>query len=56
MNVCSQMSLSVVVLMSPLRTTHQIHKRMVGLAEMNSHRETHAVVSDSLFMIIRSKS
>ena len=56
MNVCSQMSLSAVVLKSPLRITSQIFKRMVGLVEMNSHRETPAVVSDALFMIIQSKS
>ena len=36
--------------------TSQIFKRMVGLVEMNSHRETPAVVSDALFMIIQSKS
>ena len=36
--------------------TSQILKRMVGLVEMNSHRETPAVVSDALFMIIESKS
>ena len=34
--------------------TSQILKRMVGLVEMNSHRETTAVVSDALF--IQSKS
>ena len=34
--------------------TSEILKRMVGLVEMNSHRETHAVVSDALFMIINS--
>ena len=74
MNVCSQMSLSAVVLKSPLRmcvylqtfeaalfwkkknNTSQICMRMVGLVEMNSHRETTAVVSDALFMIIQSKS
>ena len=55
-NVCSQMSLSAVVLKSPLRITSQIFKRMVGLVEMNSHRETPAVVSDALFVIIQSKS
>ena len=36
--------------------TSQIIRRMVELVEMNSHRETHAVVSDSLFMIIQSIS
>ena len=36
--------------------TSQIFKRMIGLVEMDSHRETPAVVSDALFMIIRSKS
>ena len=36
--------------------TSQIFMRMVGLVEMNSHRETPAVVSDDLFMIIKSKS
>ena len=36
--------------------TSQIFMRMVGLVEMNSHRETPAVVSDALFMIIQSKS
>ena len=36
--------------------TSQIFKRMVGLVEMNSHRETPAVVSDALFMIIQSQS
>ena len=35
--------------------TSQILKRMVGLVEMNSHRETPAVVSDALFMIIQSE-
>ena len=34
----------------------QILRRMVGLFEMNSHRETPAVVSDPLFMISQSKS
>ena len=50
------MSLSAVVLKSTLRITSQIFKRMVGLVEMNSHRETPAVVSDALLMIIQSKS
>ena len=51
------MSLSAVVLKSPLRiTTSLIRKRMVGLVEMNSHRETPAVVPDAIFMIIQSKS
>ena len=36
--------------------TSLIFKRMVGLVEMNSHWETPAVVSDALFMIIKSKS
>ena len=36
--------------------TSQIFKRMVWLVEMNSHRETPAVVSDDLFMIAKSKS
>ena len=36
--------------------TSQFSKRMVGLVEMNSHRETPAVVSDALLMIIQSKS
>ena len=36
--------------------TSQIIKRMVWLVEINSHRETPAVVSDTLFMIIQSKS
>ena len=40
---------------SQINTSH-IFKRMVGLVEMNSHRETPAVVSDALFMIIKSKS
>ena len=35
--------------------TSQIIKRIVGLVEVNSHRETPAVVSDALFMNIRSK-
>ena len=35
--------------------TSQILKRMVGLVEMNSHRETPAVVSDAPFMITKSK-
>ena len=56
MNVCSQMSLSADVLMSPLRITHLNFKRMVGLVEMNSYRETSTIVSDALFMIIKSKS
>ena len=36
--------------------TSQMLKRMVGLVEMNSHRENPAVASDALFMIIKSKS
>ena len=32
--------------------TSQIFKRMVGLVEMNVHRENPAVVSDAPFMII----
>ena len=36
--------------------TSQIFMRMVGLVEMKSHRETPAVVSDALSMIIQSKS
>ena len=36
--------------------TSQICMRMVGLVEMNSHREAPAVVSDAIFMIIKSKS
>ena len=36
--------------------TCQIFLRMVGFVEMNSHRETPAVVSDALFTIIKSKS
>ena len=36
--------------------TSQILKRMAGSVEMNSHRETPAVVSDALFMIIKFKS
>ena len=55
MNVCSQMRLSAVFFMSPLRITSQNFKRMVGLVEINSHRKTTAVVSDALFMIIKSK-
>ena len=51
------MSMSAVILKSPLRITHlKKIKQMVGLVEMNSHRETPAVVSDALFMIINSKS
>ena len=38
------------------KITSQIFMRMVGLAEMNSHRETPALVSDALLMIIQSKS
>ena len=34
----------------------QIFKRVVGSVEMNNHRETPAVVSYALFMIIKSKS
>ena len=57
MNVCSQISLSAVFLKSILRITHlKIYKRIVELVEMNSHRNTPAVVSDALFMIIQSKS
>ena len=57
MNVCSQMSLSAVVLKSPLRITHlKLLGEWSGFVEMNSHRETPAVVSDALFMIIQSKS
>ena len=33
--------------------TSQISKRMDGLVEMNSHRETPAVVSDALYKIIK---
>ena len=51
MNVCSQMSLSAVVLNSPLRIASHIFKQMVGLVEINSHRETPAVVSDALFRL-----
>ena len=36
--------------------TSLIFRRMVGLVEMYSHRETTAVVSDAPFMIIQSKS
>ena len=36
--------------------TSQVSKRIVGLVEINSHRETPAVVSDALFMTIKSKS
>ena len=36
--------------------TSQIFKGMIGLVEMNSHRETPAVVSGALFMITKSKS
>ena len=36
--------------------TSQIFKLMVGLVEMNSHRETTAVVSDAFFIIVKSKS
>ena len=36
--------------------TSQNFQLMVGLFEINSHRETLAVVSDALFMIIQSKS
>ena len=36
--------------------TSQIFMRMVCLVEMNSHRENTTVVSDDLFMIIKSKS
>ena len=51
------MSLPAVVVKSRLRITHvKFFKRMVGLVEMNSHRETPAVVSDALFMIFKSKS
>ena len=49
------MSLSAVILKSPLRITHlKFFKRMVGLVEVNRHRKTPAVVSDALFMIIQS--
>ena len=34
--------------------TSQILTRMFGLAEVNSHRETPAVVSDAIFMVIKS--
>ena len=34
--------------------TSQIYKPMVGLVEMNRHRETPAVISDALFMTIKS--
>ena len=51
------MSLSAVVLKSPLRITHlKIFKRIVEMVEMNSHRDTPAVVSDALFIIIQSNS
>ena len=36
--------------------TSLIFMRMVGLVEMNSHRENPTVVSDALFTIIQSKS
>ena len=36
--------------------TSQVIRPMVGLDEMNSRRETPAVVSDALFMNIKSKS
>ena len=36
--------------------TSIIFARMVVLVEMNSHRETPAVVSNTLLMIIQSKS
>ena len=36
--------------------TSPIFKRMVGLVEKNSQRETPAVFSDALFKIIQSKS
>ena len=39
---------------APVNDTFQIFMRMVWSVEMNSHRETPAVVSDSLFMIIKS--
>ena len=39
-----------------MNNTSQIFMRMVGLVEMNSHPQTPAVVSDTLFMIIQSKS
>ena len=37
-------------------STSQFFKRMVGLVEVNIHRETPAVVSDALYIIIQSKS
>ena len=55
MNVCSQMSLSAIILMSPLRKTH-LNFLSQWLVEINSHPESPAVVSDALFIIIQSKS
>ena len=54
MYVYLQMSRSVVVLKSTEDNTFLMSRRMVGLVEMNSHRETPAVVSDALLMIIQS--
>ena len=36
--------------------TSLIFMRMVWTVEMNSHRETRDVVSDAIFVIIKSKS
>ena len=41
---------------SSKNNTSQMSMRMVGLVEVDSHRETPAIVSDALFMIIQSKS
>ena len=52
MSVCSQISLSAVALSR--QWEYPIFKRMDGLVEVNSYRETPAVVSDALFMVIQS--
>ena len=38
------------------KNTSHVFKRMFGLVEMNSHRETAAVVCDALFVIMKSES
>ena len=50
MKVCSQMSLSAVVLMSPVRITN-LKFLCEWSVEMYSHRETPAVVSDALLLM-----
>ena len=49
------MKITIIIIIIINNTSH-IFKGMVGLVEMNIHRDTPAVVLDTLFMIIQSKS